>query len=856
VPLFRTFILRHLLRERLRSLITIVGIALGIGVVVAIQLTNVSSIRGFEAAVATMAGQTSLEIVGTGIGFDETRFGRLTWLRQYGELSPVIEGDVLAETGQERPARLRVLGVDMLRERPFRVYRLTNPEPRSDLPSNLLSLLLDPLSVVLTEKFARRHGIAVGSRIEITAGDVAQPFVVRGLLRDEGPARLLDGSLALMDIAAAQVLLGRLGYIDRVDLRLHPDVVPEEAEAAIAARLPPGLLVRQPQDRGIQAQQMLQAFHANLTALSYIALLVGLFLVFNTISVSVIARREEIGALRAIGVTRAQVLGLFLGEAGILAVAGCALGLALGQVMANGAVRLTSTAVEVLFVAAAAAPPRLDAWQVGLAFAVGVPLALAAAAVPAREASRVSPMEAIRGADRIETRYRLGWRHVVVPAGLFGAALVQAWQEPVGRLPLFGYGAALAVVFGAAFLVPLVLFGAGRLVRRWVARFFRVEAWLANASLAGAIPRLSISVAALAVSLSLTVAIAIMVSSFRETVIYWVDQTFRAGLYVAPEARGSANRQAALSPEVAARVTSHPAVRAVDELRRTEIPYDGLPVTVMSGDLRMFQSRARLLFKTGGPDALREAAERDLALVSESFALKHRKAPGDRVRIPTPTGDASLEIGAVYYDYSSDRGIILLDRSAYGRLFGAQQPSGLSVYLDPQADPDDVRAEILTSLEDRHRVQVRTNPALRTEILRIFDSTFAITYALEVVAIAVAILGVMGTLLTLILERRRELALLQLVGADRRQIRRMVMIEAALLGGVSQTVGLAVGIGLSLVLIYVINVQSFGWTIQFHLPAAFLLQSSGLVVLTTAVSGLYPARLASAIQPVHEVMEE
>ena len=248
-----------------------------------------------------------------------------------------------------------------------------------------------------------------------------------------------------------------------------------------------------------------------------------------------------------------------------------------------------------------------------------------------------------------------------------------------------------------------------------------------------------------------------------------------------------------------------------------------------------------------GPAATGEAPAADAVVVSESFAIKHRAAVGDRIELDTPRGPRPFRVAAVYYDYSSDRGLVVMDETTFAAHYGPRRPGGLTLYLAPGADPETVRDELLAAAGADHRLFIRTNRTLRAEVLRIFDATFAITYALQAIAIVVAILGVAATLLTLVLERRRELAMLRLVGAGRPLIRRMVVIEAAMIGLLSQGVGLAVGVALSLILIYVINVQSFGWTIQFHLPVGFLAQSTVLIAVTTALAGLYPARVASRV---------
>ena len=253
-----------------------------------------------------------------------------------------------------------------------------------------------------------------------------------------------------------------------------------------------------------------------------------------------------------------------------------------------------------------------------------------------------------------------------------------------------------------------------------------------------------------------------------------------------------------------------------------------------------------------GNTAMISAIDRDAVVVSEAFATKFGKRDGDDIVLPTPSGARTFRIAAVYYDYATERGVIVMDSTTLQRHYGDLPPTGLWAYLRDDADAEVVRGQILANLDDGHRVFIYTNRGLRAEVLRIFDSTFAITYALEVIAILVAMFGVAGTLLTLVIERRRDLALLRLIGADRRQMRRMVVIEAGLIGAVSQVIALGMGLALSLILIYVINVQSFGWTIQFHLPVLFLAQATVAVVIATALAGIYPARRAADTSSVRE----
>ena len=885
--LFHQFIVRRMAHEPVRTVTTVAGIALGIAVVIAIQLTNASSVRGFETALDTVSGRASIEITGAG-GIDETLLPDLAWLREFGAASPVIEGDMAIVTGEAGTTRARraeavkVLGVDILRDTTVRDYAVAAYDapstPRPGGPSvgsdsgqplttqAFLELLTSPQSIVITEKLALRRGYSLGSEVRLLAGDRVNTYIVRALLEDKGPARVMDGSFVLMDIAAAQFAFARLGRIDRIDVQIAHEAgaldtskAPtsaelEAAESAIAARLPAGLTAAKPSRRGRQVEKMLSAFHLNLTALSWVALVVGLFLVYNTATVAVLARREEVGMLRALGVTRRQVLGLFLGEAALMGLVGTLVGVGLGRLLANLAVGVTGSTVSTLYIATAAAPPALSMAHVALALAIGLPLSLLAAVVPALEASRVPPTAAMRGSDQLASRVRLDAATFVVPGVVLAAAAGLAQLGPVGGRPLFAYASAFAIIIGASLLVPAIIFVTARLLARPLSALLGVTGQLAHAHFTAAIPRLSISIAALSVALAMMVAIAVMVGSFRDTVVYWVGQTLQADLFVGPGVQPTTGSAQTLSPAVVAALEQHPSVAAVDTFRNLDLVYQGNLVVLGAGQFDIVRSHGSLLFKApaDGRAALGRAIGSDAVLVSEAFANKYGAAPGDILQLPTRAGDRPFTVAAVYYDYAVDRGVVVMDRPVFARHFGELPPTSAAVYLREGADPDQVRDDILAGLDEGHRAFIYTNRALRAEVLRIFDSTFAITYALELIAIVVAMFGVAGTLLTLVLERQRELRMLRLIGALRRQVQQVVVVEAALIGATSMTIGLVMGLALSLLLVYVINVQSFGWTIQFRVPVLFLAQVSVAVVLATALAGLLPARRATALVVEHE----
>jgi putative ABC transport system permease protein len=838
--LFARLILRPLCREPARGLLSLAGVALGVAVMLAIQLANRGALGGFSAAIDAVAGRAALQISCPPLGIEEERFAELAWLREFGVAAPVVEADVVARTGDGEEV-LRVLGIDALRDPALREYALQNAPVVAGL--DLMRFLSRPDTLLLTRGFAGRHGLRAGDQLTLLAGDRRREGEVSAVIGGDSP--LAEQALAIMDLAHAQLLLDRPGRLDRIDLRLHDGLAVEQVEQQVRARLPVGLQVDRPQRRSAAVETMLAAFHFNLTMLSGIALLVGLFLIHNTIAVAVMTRRREIGLWRTLGLTRGQVLRCFLGEALLLGLGGALLGVPLAKLLAEGAVALTATTVDTLYVATAARVPALDSWHWLAAVGIAVPLALMAAAVPALEASRVSPVEALRDDSALSGHGPSRLRGRLVLAALVAlAGFLAALQRPVAGLPLWGYGACLAAIVVMALLTPVLLRTAATLLHGTMGRLLGIEGRLAAAQIRASAPRLAVSVAALAVSLALAAAIAIMVGSFRQTVHLWIDQSMGADLYVRPGTPARSRGVPTLSQATLDALTGHPALAAADAYCALDLPFRDRVIKLGTGDFAVQIEHGRMVMKTAGDpkQMLRQAREKGEIFVSESLAMRFGVREGGWLELPTPKGAQVFRIAGQFYDYSSDSGTVSMDRALFETWFGVCRPTHLALYLKPGTDPEAVRRELLSTLEGRGLVSVFTNEGLRAEVLRIFDATFAITWALEIIAILVAMAGVAATLLTLVLERRAELRLLHFAGASAGQLRRTILIESGLLGALSQALGLVVGLLLSLLLIHVINPQSFGWSMRFHVPWGLLAGATALTVLGTMLAGFWPAR--------------
>ncbi len=858
--LFRSFILRPLWNDILRTLLSVVAVALGIGAVVAIQLANRGAVASFQESVIEISGRANLSITAL-VPFNEQLlpvvYNAFAGQQAEVEIAPVVEGIAVEPRSG---VALEILAVDLATDRAVRDILVTEgategaAEERATT-RDLLLLLTDPNSLLLGRGFATRHHLRSGSELTLVANDRPQKFTVRGVLADSGPGRALAGNIAVMDIAAGQLLFGRQGKLDRIDLVVPPERL-AKTRARLATLLPPGVSLERPQARGEQVEKMLRAFRLNLSALSLVSLIVGAFLIYNTIAISVVRRRPEVGALRAVGATRSAVVGLFLAEAVLLGLAGSVVGILLGWLMAGQALKLVAATVNALWVSVVAAPVALGWHLAGFALTVGVTLALLSALGPALEAARVEAADALRrGAHERARRLRLrrsAAAGLLVLAAAYGAARLPAVEAG----PVFGYVAAVLLVAAFALLMPALMAGYSGICSTLLGRAGTITGTLAARSLGAALGRASVLAMALTTAIAMMASVAIMVTSFRRTVELWTEQTLRADLFIrAPGSRSGRLRSATIAPETVQAIRQTPGVAAVDPFRSVEITFRGAPAFLASGDWEVLGHYGNLMFLDGRPAAEVLRPEPDAVIVSEPFSLRHGVRRGDTIVLPTPAGDQPFRVQGVYYDYSSDQGYAAMNRRDWLRWGGGPGATSLAVYLAPSADGAQVRAEIARRTAGR-ALLLTSNRELKARVLRIFDRTFAITWVLEAIAICIAVLGIANALLALVLERRRELGILRYLGASRGQLRDLVLFESGLLGLLASAAGLVLGLVLSLVLIYVINRQSFGWTIQFSLPAGLLSAATLAVFLVTCLSALHPARQAARIDPVEAVLIE
>ena len=840
--------LRPLFQEPVRLALMVLAVGLGVAVVLAIEMAGNAAAGSFHSSMESLAGDNDLEVVASG-GVPESVLATLAAQPFPLRLSPRME-DFAVDTRTRET--LPLIGLDLIAEVTRYATQMNASDGNSDDKKTMEQVvrhLENPESVWVSAGLGRK----TGDHISLLINDRVRDCVVRGLL----PAASGNENAILMDIAGAQRALNRFGRVDRILVKLPSNSNLEELQKKLSGVLPSGVEVR-PQGTGTEEnRKMLAAFRWNLRLLSYIALVVGAFLIYNTISVSVVRRRSEIGIVRALGADRRDVLTAFLGEAACLGLAGALVGLPLGRLMAGGAVKLMAATVESLYVSSRPGAIALTPDSLALALLIGVGVAVMSALSPAREAMQVSPVDAMaQGRREYIARSHKG-RDLAIAAGLGGLAAQAARMPTVAGKPFFGYFAAVLLIASAAYAMPALVNFISGIAAGVLGKFLGVEAMLASRSLAASLRRTSVLVGALATAVAMMVSVGIMVGSFRQTVVNWMSHQLPADLYLRPAGNPAADRHPTISLELVEKIAALPGVAGVDRLRAYEISYEGMPATLAAVDLRVPRANRNAEFFSGRPanEVLEQLRGTSNVVVSEPFTYKHKVKTGDTITLALGESRANFRIVDVYYDYASERGYILMDRDVLLKYLPDETPTNLAVYVRPGGRAADVRKEI-QEVAAGHRILIFSDRELRTEAVRIFDRTFAITYALEAVAVLVAVMGIAGALIALVIDRRRELGLLRFLGAASGQIRKMILVEAGLLGLLANLAGFALGYLLSLILVFVINKQSFGWTIRFHWPVAILLGALTLVYAATVVSGLYPARVAVRLNPLEVIHEE
>ena len=823
--------------------LSVLGVALGVAVVVAIDLANASAQQAFELSAQTVTGKATHQAVGASEGLDADVYRRLRVEQGVRDAAPVVEG--YATYGGQT---FQLLGVDPFAEPPFRPY--LGGEGGSGI--DLGRFMAKRGTVYLSRPTSEAFGKAPGDTLTLQIEGLGRPVEVAGLLEpgDERSRRAME-TLLLADVATAQELLEMPGRLSRIDLIVPPGAAGERMLADVRAALPEGAEVVRSEARTETIESMTRAFEVNLTALSLLALLVGMFLIYNTMTFSVVQRRPLIGRLRALGVTKREVFGLVLGEALVIGALGTGVGLLLGIVLGRGLVQLVTQTINDLYYVLTVRRLSLSPLTLLKGVGLGLGATVLAALAPAREAAGAAVSLVLRRSES-ESRLRRALPKLALAGGALGALGGALLLAPGGIA--VSYAALLCVLLAFALVAPAVVVLFAGAARPVMGRLFGMTGRMAARGIVTALSRTAVAIAALMVAVAATIGVGVMVDSFRQTVVSWLDYTLQADVYVQPPSLVFRRGDATIRPETVTRLRNAPGVASAYTVRRIEVATPYGPTDLVAQEMNALQRPFQ--FKEGDPEAASGAFEAGEAVViSEPYSFRHDLHAGDSLILQTDRGARAFPIAGVFYDYGSDLGVVMMSRSRYEPLYDDRGVSGLALYAEPGQDVDAL-VERLRQAGGEQEVIVRSNRALRAFSLDVFDRTFTITTVLRLLAVLVAFIGVLSALMALQLERARELAVLRATGLTPGEVWHYVTMQTGLMGLVAGLLSIPLGLVLAYVLIFVINKRSFGWTLQFSVAPGVLLLALGLTLVAAVLAGLYPSWKMARANPALALREE
>ena len=729
------FNIRYYRRHSMLSLLCIMGIALGVGIVVAVELINNSALGSFSSYVDLLSGRATHSIISAHSYIDENLFARIWTHPQIKSASPVVE--VVANV-VEASEPLRFIGID-----PFLDSAIRNWAPNDRDEAYLRNFLsAKPPAVFLTKKFMNAHGLEPGAILTVLTAGIEKKIQILGIL----PASIgEEDNLALIDIAAAQEVFGRAGRLDRIEIIMQGD--PE----LFRKDLPVDLKLTDASSRKSTLQAMLYSFQLNLAAMSLLALFVGIFLIYNFSMFSVLSRRQDMSLLLTLGADRAELVRAFIAESLVLGFVGSLTGIIFGYLMALFSIDKVSSTITDLYFYVNVQSVRLTVPILLTGIGVGFTATLIGIAIPALETAFTPPIIGMKR-QSIEDRAH-GIKGLLLISGLicFLAALISAWGS---KFSIFwGFASAFGMTLAFAFFTPSILspftYYLGIFLKR---TFHSWEAFLAACTIRASLSRTSIAVAALAVALSMTVGVDTMIHSFRESVSTWLDGSVQGNLYVSP---ATTKWDHPLPPSLIETLKNDPRIQDVERYSTYEIYLEDKPVRLRVVDAPVLQKHSRFHFISGGEGAW-DKLQKGGVFVSESLGYHFGLGIGNNVTLSSPEGKLSFPVVAVVRDYSSDQGAIQIDRRIYEGIWKDDRVQSVALFLRADSSEAEIRKSIVKRFPGLDRTIV-SNSQMKNDALKIFDKTFAPTSTLKGISLIVALLGIATALMAILMERSREM---------------------------------------------------------------------------------------------------
>ena len=826
--------------HRLRVAMTTLGIALGVAVFFAIRTANAALLDSLTLTVERLAGKATLEVSAGETGFPEETLETVRSTPGVQLAEPVIE--VIVHTAFQDEGNLLILGVDTTGDQQLREYEFDRSQTQIADP---LTYLAQPNSILLSKAFADRHGLQIGSHVPIFTSHGKMDFAVEGIFKPTGVGEVFGGNIAVMDIYSAQVVFDRGHNFDRIDLMNAPGVAVNDLEQRLKARLPAGIEVMRPEMKGQSLENAVTAMRLGMLITSFIALLVGVYIIFNSFTIAVNQRWKEIGILRAVGVERRNINAMFLGEALLIGVIGSGLGIGVGYLLAIGASTVMgSIAASVYGIVSTSVAPKIHIDFVLTSFALGVAASLGGAWMPARAASYLNPILALHNIESRQKESALGLGRGVlgVVLLLLSMALIQFSPSGVGMDFQFSYAAVMLV--GLTILLPTLVHWAARAIRPMMDRAGGSEGALAVDAMIQSPRRSAATVGALMVGLMFVYSTAAYIQSYKKVVNRWTSQMLNVDLVVtASNLLRSTTYH--FSEDLGRRISGLPQVERAENIRFTIVPFNGDTAALSAEQMDGFLARSRDAVLGGDERTILDLMPKGRgAFVSKNLATRWRYKVGDRIHLDTPTGPLDLPILGMLEDYRSDKGTIFIDRAVYKHYWNDDAVDFINITLKPDQNAIAVKKEIEQMTAGNEHALVYTNVEFRNWIGTLVDKFFTLNYMQLVVAIFVAVVGIANTLVISVAERHREFGVIRAIGGYRAQIRKMVLLEAFSIAVVGVVVGAVAALFNIQFMSRTVSTVLAGYDVPFYFPWLLILETFPAVVVVSLLAGWIPARHA------------
>lgn len=828
-------------QHRLRSVLTLVGVVIGAQVIVAIALLNRSITASFEHTVETIAGTADLQVANAMAGVPEELAGRLAQVPGVISAAGLIQGTLSTAQGD-----LAIFGVDLLGNQGLREVQF----PRKNIHlADELRFVNATDSVALSSSYARRAGLAVGDQFEVRGPTGGSTLTIRGTLDPVGPAALFGGDVGLVDLPTAQHLLDREGRFDQIDIKLAEGVELESIAVRLRAVVGGSGTVESPRERGARLGSMLSSVQTVLTLVSLLAIVVGAFIIYNTMDTAIAHRRRELTLARALGYERRAVLLAVALEALGYGILGTAIGAVMGVVSARVSLNLVTLGVGAIWGHTEATGLAVTAGDVAVVFALGVGGALLSSLVPALRAARLQVAEQLRDERPVLPDASPEWGSAALGVFLIAVGAAVLGSEMHVASPTLTVGiimtGILLTAFGFTYIAPLVLRGVTLLARQGVGRAAAASPALAVDNILREPARSRGALAALMVAFALVLIVGSFVRSLRGSILSWVDQTLAADLFVSPSMQLPLPSGPTLSGDVEKILRGIPGVAVVGAARMINVRIgDALAVLRTEGLADFRRKQYPVVDGDLAPPTVEAFGRGDTVFVSDNFAYRHGLRAGSSLTLETPTGARTFRVGAVLTDYTLDIGAIVIDRETYRTLWRDDLVNTFGLWLAPNVDTAQVRRLISERLTSRYRATVLSGREFNAQIATALDNALLMTYAVQVVAIVIAVIGVLNFFLAEVVDRRREIGLLRGVALTSHQVVQMLSTEALLLGIVGGVLAVAFGWLIARLLVLHSTRLISGWSLTFDFPWMQAVATIGIAGVTAVVAGIYPARRA------------